>query len=160
MAKKLRIDWFLFAIAAGLALFGAVMVYSASAMIALKETDGASQFTYFYKQLGFTLAGLTVMYATSKIPYHWYQNKNVVYGALIVTGVLLLAVFGFPSINGARRWIRFPGFSFQPSELAKIALPIFLAYFLTKNEANVTDLKTTVIKCVGVLALLIALIFK
>jgi len=51
MTKKLRTDWFLFAIAAGLALFGAVMVYSASAMIALRETEGASQFTYFYKQL-------------------------------------------------------------------------------------------------------------
>jgi cell division protein FtsW len=158
MAKKLRIDWFLFAIAAGLALFGAVMVYSASAMIALKETDGASQFTYFYKQLGFTLAGLTVMYATSKIPYHWYQNKNVVYGALIVTGVLLLTVFGFPAINGARRWIRFPGFSFQPSELAKMALPIFLAYFLTKNEKTVGDLKETVLPCAGVLVALSALI--
>jgi len=44
--------------------------------------------------------------------------------------------------------------------LAKISLPIFLAYFLTKNEAKVTDLKATVIKCVGVLALLVALIFK
>src|SRR6478672_10426430 len=105
MAKKLRIDWFLFAIAAGLALFGSVMVYSASAMIALKETDGASQFTYFYKQLGFTLGGLAVMYITSKIPYRWYQNKNLVYGILIGTAFLLLVVFGFPAINGARRWI-------------------------------------------------------
>ncbi|HEX9961393.1 MAG TPA: hypothetical protein VGB00_10705, partial [Pyrinomonadaceae bacterium] len=58
MAKKLRIDWFLFAIAATLALFGAVMVYSASAMISLQETknnpEGASQYLYFYKQIGFT----------------------------------------------------------------------------------------------------------
>ena len=58
MAKKLRMDWFLFAIAATLALFGVVMVYSASAMIALRETDNASQFTYFYKQFGFTVIGL------------------------------------------------------------------------------------------------------
>jgi cell division protein FtsW len=104
----------LFAIAASLALFGAVMVYSASAMIALKETEGASQFTYFYKQFGFTLIGLMVMYATSKIDYQWYQEKTVVYGILAVTAILLLAVFGFPPINGARRWIRFPGVSFRP----------------------------------------------
>lgn len=158
MAKKLRIDWFMFAIAAGLALFGAVMVYSASAMIALKETDGASQFTYFYKQLGFTLAGLTVMYVTSKIPYRWYQNKNLVYGFLIITAVLLVAVFGFPAINGARRWIRLGGFSFQPSEIAKIAVPIFLAYFLTKNEKLVGDFKETVLPCAGVLVALCGLI--
>ena len=79
MAKKLRIDWFLFAIAAGLALFGAVMVYSASAMISLRETannpDGATQFQYFFKQFGFTIAGLVVMYLTSKIDYRFWQNK-------------------------------------------------------------------------------------
>jgi cell division protein FtsW len=101
MEKKLRIDWFLFAIAAGLALFGTVMVYSASAVIALKETGGESQFTYFYKQLGFTLTGLLIMFVTSKIDYRLYQNKTIVYGLLAVTAVLLLAVFGFPAINGA-----------------------------------------------------------
>ena len=158
MTKKLRIDWFMFAIAASLALFGAVMVYSASAMIALKETEGASQFTYFYKQFGFTLLGLAAMYAVSKIDYHLYQNKTVVYTILILTGILLLSVFGFHSINGAKRWIRFSGISFQPSEVAKIALPIFLAYFLTKNEKLIGDLKETVLPCIGVLGGLGALI--
>lgn len=158
MAKKLRIDWFLFAIAAGLALFGAVMVYSASAMIALRETEGVSQFTYFYKQFGFTMAGLAVMYAASRVDYHFWQKGLVVFGILIVTVLLLAAVFGFPPVNGARRWIRFPGFSFQPSEIAKIALPVFLAYFLTKNEKNVGELKETVLPCVLVLVVLSGLI--
>ncbi len=155
MAKKLRIDWFLFAIAASLALFGAVMVYSASAMISLKETannpDGATQFQYFFKQFGFTLFGLIVMYVASKVDYKLYQNKFVVIGVLSVTAVLLIAVFGFPAINGARRWIRFPGVSFQPSEIAKIALPIFLAWFLTIKEKSVGELKETVFPCLAVL---------
>lgn len=159
MAKKLRIDWFMFAITAALALFGAVMVYSASAMISLKETNGETQFAYFIKQFGFTVIGLAVMYATSKIHYKWYQHKYVVYGVLAITVLLLLSVFAFPAINGARRWIRFSGMSFQPSEFAKIALPIFLAFFLTKNEKLVGDLKETVLPCVGVLAVLGGLIF-
>ncbi|MDQ3129864.1 MAG: putative lipid II flippase FtsW, partial [Acidobacteriota bacterium] len=158
MEKKLRTDWFLFAIAAGLAIFGALMVYSASAMIALNETEGASQFTYFYKQLGFTMFGLFVMYVTSRIDYRLYQNKTFVYGILILTVVLLMSVFGFGAINGARRWIRLPGISFQPSEIAKIALPIFLAYFLTKNEKTVGDLKETVAPCLAILAVLGGLI--
>lgn len=158
MTKKLRTDWFLFAIATALALFGAIMVYSASAMIALRETDGASQFTYFYKQFGFTLAGLAVMYATSKVGYRFYQNSWFVYGILALTIVLLFSVFGFPPTNGARRWIRFSGFSFQPSEMAKIALPIFLAYFLTKNEKTVGDLKETVLPCAAIFAFLCALV--
>jgi cell division protein FtsW len=155
MAKKLRIDWFLFAIAAGLALFGAVMVYSASAMISLKETadnpDGATQFSYFFKQFGFTVFGLVVMYVASRVDYKIYQNKFVVIGILGVTAILLIAVFGFPAINGARRWIRFPGVSFQPSEIAKIALPVFLAWFLTIREKSVGDLKETVLPCLAVL---------
>jgi cell division protein FtsW len=158
MAKKLRIDWFLFAIAAGLALFGAVMVYSASAMISLRETagdpDGATQFQYFFKQFGFTLAGLFIMYLTSRIDYRFWQKPAVVFAILVVTVALLAAVFGFPAINGARRWIRLPGFSFQPSELAKLAMPIFLAWFLTKNEDSMGDLRQTVLPALLVLVVL------
>lgn len=159
MAKKLRIDWFMFAIAAALALFGVVMVYSASAMISLRETDGETQFAYFYKQFIFTVVGLLGMFVASKIHYKWYQHRYIVYGGLLVTVILLAAVFAFPEINGARRWIRFPGFSFQPSEFAKVALPIFLAYFLTKNEKIVGNIRETVLPCTAVLTILGGLIF-
>ncbi len=159
MTSRLRIDWFMFAIAAGLAVFGAMMVYSASAMIAHRETGGASQFTYFYKQSAFTLIGLGVMFIASRVDYRRYQAPWFVYSALGLTVAFLIAVFAFPSINGASRWIRFGGLSFQPSELAKITLPVFLAYFLTKNEKSVGDLKSTVVPCVGALILLVGLIF-
>lgn len=159
MAKKLRMDWFMFAITAALALFGAVMVYSASAMISLRETGGETQFAYFFKQFAFTAVGLVGMYVVSRIHYKWYQRKWFVYGLLAVTVVLLIAVFAFPPINGARRWIRFPGMSFQPSEIAKIALPVFLAYFLTRNEKLVGDVRATVVPCAAVLFVLGGLIF-
>ena len=151
MSNSGRTDWFLFTIAAGLAVFGSVMVYSASAMMSLKETQEQSDLTYFYKQFGFTLAGIVVMLAMSRFDYRRLENKYVVYGVLAITAVLLLAVFGFPAINGAKRWIRLGGFSIQPSEIAKIALPIFLAYFLTKRENEIADLKRTVLPCVAVL---------
>ncbi len=157
MVSKLRIDWFLFTIATGLAAFGAAMVYSASAMIAMKESQ--SQYTYFYKQFAFTIIGLGVMFVVSKIDYRRYQSEWFVYGLLAVTAILLVAVFAFPPINGARRWIRFAGLSVQPSELAKIALPIFLAFFLTKHEKTMGELKSTVIPCVSALVLLTGLIF-
>lgn len=152
----------MFAIAAGLALFGSVMVYSASAMISLQETagnpDGATQFQYFTKQFSFTLAGLVVMFAASRVDYRIYNNKFIVYGLVMLTMILLVAVLAFPAINGARRWIRIPGFSFQPSEIAKIVLPLFLAFYLTQKEHVVGSLKETVLPCVGVFGITAALL--
>ena len=159
MTEENRIDWFMFGIAAALALFGAMMVYSASAMFSLKETESNSQYVYFYKQIGFTIAGLVAMYVVSRIDYHVFEQPGTVYGIVGVTVLLLLAVFAFPPINGARRWIRFGGFSFQPSELTKIALPIFLAYYLTKKEEVVGSIRETVLPCLLGLGLLGGLVF-
>jgi cell division protein FtsW len=159
MISRLKTDWFMFALAAGLAIFGAMMVYSASAMIAVRESGGASQFTYFYKQGAFTLAGLAVMFGASRLDYSFFEKPVVVYSIFAVTVLLLIAVFAFPEINGARRWIRLGGFSIQPSEIAKLTLPIFLAYFLTRNEDRVGEVGSTVIPCVGALSLLGGLVF-
>lgn len=160
MSNTGRTDWFMFTIAAGLAVFGAVMVYSASAMMSLQETQNQSDLTYFYKQFGFTIAGIAVMLTVSRLDYRIFGNKFVVYGLLAATAVLLVAVLGFPAINGARRWIRFGGFSFQPSELTKVALPVFLAYFLTKREDAIADVYRTVLPCLAVLGVLGLLVFR
>jgi cell division protein FtsW len=71
---------------------------------------------------------------------------------------MLLAVFAFPAINGARRWIKFQGFSVQPSEISKLALAIFLAYFLERRSGEERDFWRTFIPCGVVTALLASLI--
>jgi len=159
MIQRFQTDWFLFIIAAGLALFGSMMVYSASAMIAQRETQGASQFTYFNKQITFTVAGIAAMWVVSRFDYRIIERAAFVYGLLLLTVVLLCLVYAFPEINGARRWIRAGGFSLQPSELAKISLPVFLAYRLSDVEAKVGDLKSSVLPCLAVLAILGGLVF-
>jgi cell division protein FtsW len=159
MMQEQRMDWLMFGVAAALALFGAMMVYSASAMFSLKETGSDSQYVYFYKQIGFTVLGLAAMLLVSKLDYHIFQKPIVVYGIAAVTVLLLLSVFAFPPINGARRWIRMSGLSFQPSELSKLALPIFLAYYLAKKEELVGDLKQVVIPCLAALGILGGLVF-
>jgi cell division protein FtsW len=156
MAKKLRMDWWLFAVSLALALFGVMMVYSASAMIAMRENS--NQYSYVTKQLIFTIIGVVLMLGLSQVHYKRLENEWLIIGCLSITIILLAAVFFFPPTNGARRWIKLAGFTFQPSEVAKPVLSLFLAYFLTRNEKTVGQFKQTILPCLMVLALLSAMI--
>jgi cell division protein FtsW len=156
MAKKLYPDKWLFAATIGLALFGVVMVYSASAVLAQSEHHGS--FYYVIKQAIWTGIGLVAMLFMMQFDYNRLRDRRIVYGLLILTGLLLLAVFGFSPVNGARRWIKFSGFSIQPSEISKLALAIFLAYFLEKQTGEERDFWRTFIPCGLVTAVLAGLI--
>jgi cell division protein FtsW len=119
-----------------LCALGIVMVYSASAVSAsTKLGDGA----YFLKrQLAATGIGLVALLAMLKLGYR--RLAPLAYPALVVTLVLLALVL-IPGIGstagGARRWIRLPGFSLQPGELAKVSLVLYLAYSLAKKREKV-----------------------
>ncbi|MGH9932264.1 MAG: putative lipid II flippase FtsW [Pyrinomonadaceae bacterium] len=156
MARKLYPDKWLFAATIGLALFGVVMVYSASAVLALSEHHGS--FYYVSKQAIWTAIGLVAMSIAMQVDYHRLRDRRVVYGLLLLTGFMLLAVFAFSPVNGARRWIKFHGFSIQPSEISKLALVIFLAYFLERRAGEERDFWRTFIPCCVVTALLAGLI--
>ena len=156
MARKLAPDKWLFAATAGLALFGVVMVYSASAVMAAKENS--NQFYYVVKQGIFVLVGFIVMLAMMQFNYQLLKNRRIVYALLLATTVGLLAVFGFSSSNGAHRWIKLPGVSMQPSEVAKLALIIFLAYFLEKRAGEEGDFWRTFVPCGVITAALAGLV--
>jgi len=156
MAKKLYPDKWLFAATIGLALFGVVMVYSASAMLAQSENHGS--FFYVKKQALWTLIGFVAMVVAMQFDYNRLRDRRIVYGLLLLTSLMLMAVFAFPRINGAHRWIRFSGFSIQPSEISKLALVIFLAYFLERRAGEERSFWRTFIPCGAVTALLAALV--
>ena len=145
MSKKLAPDKWLFAATIGLALFGVVMVYSASAMMALKENG--NQFYYVLKQGAWVAIGFVVMLLAMQFNYQQLKSRRVVFGLLFLSTVTLLSVFAFSSSNGAHRWIKLPWFSVQPSELSKLALVIFLAYFLEKRAGEEGDLIRTFVPC-------------
>lgn len=156
MAKKLYPDKWLFTATIGLALFGVVMVYSASAMLAQSENHG--HFFYVKKQALWTLIGFVAMVIAMQFDYNRLRDRRIVYGLLLVTSLGLMAVFAFPRINGAHRWIRFSGFSIQPSEISKLALVIFLAYFLERRAGEERNFWRTFVPCGAVTALLAALV--
>ena len=90
MARKLSPDKWLFAATIGLALFGVVMVYSASAMLALSEHHGS--FYYVTKQAIWTAIGLVAMLIAMQVDYHRLRDRRIVYGLLLLTAFMLLTV--------------------------------------------------------------------
>src|SRR5262245_28879237 len=156
MARKLAPDKWLFAATTGLSLFGVVMVYSASALMA--ERESGSQFYYVIKQGAWVAIGFVVMLLAMQFNYQQLKSKRIVYGLLFVSTVTLFSVFAFTASNGAHRWIKLPGMSIQPSELSKLALVIFLAYFLEKRAGEEADFWRTFVPCGFVTAWLAALV--
>ena len=161
MGKKLQFDWILFAAVAALSLFGVVMVYSASAMVAIKETGGANQYGYVIKQFGFAFAGLLIMLAATRFDYRWLRQGWLIAALTFGTIILLAVVLGFSPVNGARRWIKLAGMSFQPSELAKPVLSLLLAFFFAKRDAEqMQDLRYTFLPCAGLVGLMLVLVYR
>jgi len=156
MARKLAPDKWLFAATVGLALFGVVMVYSASAVIA--QNENGNQFHYVLKQGVFVAIGFVVMLLAMQFNYQQLKNRRIVLALLIICTLGLFSVFGFSSVNGAHRWIKLPGISIQPSELSKLSLIIFLAYFLEKRAGEEGDFWRTFVPCGLVTGLLAALV--
>ncbi len=156
MARKLYPDKWLFVATVGLALFGLVMVYSASAVVAQQENS--NQFHYVTKQAVWTGIGFAVMFAAIRLDYMWLRNSRFAWGLIVLTVPMLLAVFVFPSVNGAHRWIKLSKFSIQPSEISKLTLAIFLAYFLEKNAGEERSFKRTFVPCAVVTGLLAVLV--
>jgi cell division protein FtsW len=129
-------DLLLVAVVLALTGFGLVMVFSAGAVFAAK-TYG--DWTYFLKREAiYAGGGLLAFLVGMRIDYSIY--RKVTYPLLLVSVLLLAAVLKLgPSINGAVRWFRLGPLSFQPSELAKFALALYLAVLLARKAEKVRD---------------------
>jgi cell division protein FtsW len=155
MPRKLRPDRALFLITLALVAIGVAMVFSSSAALAKDKFN--DPYVFAFKQLLAGLIGLATMLVAMKIDYHYYRSPAVVFTALSIAISLLVVVFFLPPTANVRRWIQMPGFSVQPSELAKLALVIFLAYLLEKRQ-NAANEKNTLIPAALVAGLMAGLI--
>lgn len=136
--KKMgEIDYGIFYAVILLLAIGVIMVYSASSYYALYSENKSSSH-YFFRQSLFSTLGLFAMVFMMAFDYH--KLKKYTFLMMIVTVICLLAVFLFPGVKGAQRWIRLGPASFQPSELAKYVVVIFMAMSLEKHGQKVKDL--------------------
>src|SRR3954452_6447424 len=146
MAKRVSVDRWLFVVTLLLVFVGLVMVFSASAVIA-KERYHSGYF-FLLRQIGWAVAGFIAMLAAMKIDYKRLKHPAVVFSLLGSTTLMLISVFFLDRAHNTHRWIHWGGFSFQPSELAKPALILFLAYFLERRTRTMDDWRNTLLPAV------------
>jgi cell division protein FtsW len=157
MAKRVGGDKWLFFTTLLLVVVGLAMVFSASAVVAA-QGKFHSPYAFVGKQAGWALAGLVFMLLLSQIDYTRYKSPRFIYAVLCVTSILLALVFFFPKSNNAHRWILIHGYSLEPSELAKLVLVLFLAWFLSARLDKMSDWKNTLPRAIFIPLVFIALI--
>jgi cell division protein FtsW len=157
MPRRLAPDVWLFGVAIVLLAAGVVMVYSASAIVAADRF----QDPYFFlkKQLFWAVIGAGCLWMAIRLDYR--RLEHLVLPLLIFAGVLLVLVLVSPfgqAINGTRRWIRLGPVSFQPAELAKLALVLYLAAFLAKKGEAIAEFRRGLLPPLAVAGVLAALV--
>ncbi|MHB8217495.1 MAG: putative lipid II flippase FtsW [Candidatus Sulfotelmatobacter sp.] len=156
MAKRVSVDRWLFTVTMLLVFVGLVMVFSASAVMA-RERFG-SPYAFLSKQLIWAAAGLVAMVVAMRVDYRRYKHPGLVFSFLGITTLLLISVFFLDRTHNTHRWIHAGGLSFQPSELAKPVLILFLAYFLEGRVHTMDDWRKTLAPAAVPVLLLLGLI--
>ena len=126
-----QIDFSLFIAITIICAFGLVMVFSSSYYYAQDKNldDG---YYYLKNQAIYFALGMVLMLVISRIDYHKWEKLRVV-GLAVVIALMLAVVFFGKERNGATRWLDIGGFSFQPSELAKFVLILYMSAFMAKR---------------------------
>ena len=158
MAKRVGIDKWLFGSTLLLVVTGVLMVFSASAVMSAEKFG--SPYHFLFRQLGWAMAGLAAMAGIMNVDYRRWKHPGIVFTFLGLTTLLLAAVFFLDRSHNTHRWIRMGVMSFQPSELAKPALILFLAFFLENRIKSIDDWRHTLLPAVVPAALFAVLIVK
>ena len=158
MARKLKSDRVLFIATLLLVCASIVMVYSASAVVALEKFD--QPYFFLIKQALWAVLGLAVLAITMRIDYRTYRNDAFVWGAIAFVVLLLVAVMFSAPVNGTRRWFNLGGLGIQPSELAKIAAIFFTALILERRMHRIDEVQYSLLPILivagGMFALIVA----
>jgi cell division protein FtsW len=156
MARKLKSDKVLFIATLLLVCTSVVMVYSASAVIAMERFQ--RPYLFLFKQVAWVLIGLSLVSIVMRIDYRSYRQPMVIYAGLALVVLALAAVLFVPPVKGASRWLGIGPLGVQPSELAKIVVILFTAALLERRMDRIDDVGYSLLPIGAVIGLVVGLI--
>ena len=156
MARKLKADNVLFIATILLVALSLVMVYSASAPIAMSRYGQASFF--LIKQAMWAALGLPMLWLLMKVDYRTYREPVFIWTCLGLVTLALVAVLFSAPVNSARRWFGLAGIGVQPSEFAKLSSIVFIAAILERRMHRIDDVKYALLPIGLVVIALVGLI--
>lgn len=160
MARTLKSDKLLFLATLLLVGTSIVMVYSASSFLAMTSRRFQSPYYFLFKQLAWAALGMVVLGISMRIDYRIYRQPALIWSALVVVFLALVAVLFMGKINGTSRWFSIGPAAIQPSELAKLTLTIFTAALLERRMHRINEASYALVPigiATGTLVLLILL---
>ena len=157
MGQRLKTDWILFGTVVAMVAFGLLILYSASSVMSPMDPRPGSSWHYVLRQLEWAVVAVMVMMTLKRTPYRNFQSPAVAFTAIGVAIILLIAVYVLDT--SSHRWLRIGGsFGLQPSELAKPALVIFLAFFVTWRARAINNARYTLAPAALAVGLVILLV--
>jgi cell division protein FtsW len=141
MAQRLKTDWILFATVLVMVSFGVLILYSASSIMA--QLRYGSTWHFVVRQVAWAAVAILAMMTLKRTHYRKFQNPAVAFSAIGVALLLLALVYLLDSAH--HRWLRMGPIGLQPSELAKPALVIFLAFFVTWRARAINNARYTLV---------------
>ena len=141
MAQRLKTDWILFATVLVMVSFGVLILYSASSIMA--QLRYGSTWHFVVRQVAWAAVAILAMMTLKRTHYRKFQNPAVAFSAIAVALLLLALVYLLDSEH--HRWLRMGPIGLQPSELAKPALVIFLAFFVTWRARAINNARYTLV---------------
>jgi cell division protein FtsW len=156
MARKLKSDPALFIATILLVALSIVMVYSASAVVAMERTG--RPYLFLTKQGLWAALGIAVLGVVMRIDYRTYREPVFIWSLLGLVTLGLVAVLFSPPVNNARRWFAVGGLGIQPSELAKLTAIFFIAALLERRMNRINELGYSLLPIGAVVVCLVGLI--
>jgi cell division protein FtsW len=156
MARKLKSDPVLFLATVGLVCLSIVMVWSASAVVAMERFQ--QPYLFLTKQVMWSLMGVAVLWAAMGVDYRFYKQERFIWSCLGFVALALIAVLFSSPVNNARRWFSIGGLGIQPSELAKLAVIFFIASMLERRMTRINEIGYSLLPIGLVVGALVALI--